>query len=385
MVVCRHTRFVDAIPMRTATTEECAEALLHSWISRHGVSSACTSDNGVEFVASLWKEMSKKLGIQLQYTPTYTPQANGLVERQNSTIKTSLKTALIQMGEQYKEEWYNFLPWILLMKRVAFQNELKTSPAFLAYGMNLSIPGDLLRDPGSPYTEPELKELVRHMHKTNEAPPIPTRQPHQEIVPEPPQSITHVYTKQHKTVGLEPSYAGPFEILSRPSRTQVVIKVGLTKSGEVRTELRHWKDLKVAHMRPEAKEAQRPKRGRPAKQPTSTRSEADCTTGVDPQIIQDGAEINKPSASNSRAGNSNARSTLIPSARPSHNIPSMKNSAGNSNRPARSTRNPDPKYVDALTLQVTGPPASKPFANRTWSASAYELEQINKSINARRA
>ena len=247
------------------------------------------------------------------------------------------------------------------MKRVAFQNELKTSPAFLTYGMNLSIPGDLLRDPGSPYTEPELKELVRHMHKTNETPPVPTRQPHQELVAEPPNNITHVYTRQHKVTGLEPSYAGPFEIISRPSRTQVVIKVGLTKAGEVRTELRHWKDLKVAHMRPDAKEAERPKRGRPKN--ATVRSEGDNVTGGKPAEIQNGGEINKPPAP------------------PTGHV----NSAGNSNRPTRSTRNPDPKYVDALTLVVTGPPPPKPFATRAWSASAYELEEINRSISARHA
>ena len=98
MVVDRCTRYVDAIPMVEATTEACANALLHSWVSRHGVAAACTSDNGVEFVSKVWKVMQNKLGVQLNYTPLYSPQSNGLVERQNSTIKTSLKAALVKMG-----------------------------------------------------------------------------------------------------------------------------------------------------------------------------------------------------------------------------------------------------------------------------------------------
>ena len=148
MVVDRSTRYVDAIPMVEATSEACANALLHSWVSRHGVASVCTSDNGVEFVSRIWKIMQNKLGVQLKYTPLYTPQSNGLCERQNSTLKTSLKAALIKMGEEYKTGWYDYLPWILLLKRVSFQKELQTSPSILTYGMNPAIPGDLLRDPG---------------------------------------------------------------------------------------------------------------------------------------------------------------------------------------------------------------------------------------------
>ena len=148
MVICRSTRYVDAIPMSEATTSSCADALLHSWISRHGLSSHCTSDNGSEFVSEVWKCMSQKLGIKLNYTPTYSPQTNGLIERQNSTIKTSLKAALIQMGEEHKENWYNFLPWILLMKRTAYQADLQASPSMLCYGTNPMVPGDLLREPG---------------------------------------------------------------------------------------------------------------------------------------------------------------------------------------------------------------------------------------------
>ena len=117
--------------MCEATTEACANAVLHSWVSRHGVASACTSDNGVEFVSKVWRTMSSKLGVQLNYTPLYSPKTNGLAERQNSTLKTSLKAALMKMGDEYKDKWYDFLPWILLMKRVAFQKELKTSPSVL--------------------------------------------------------------------------------------------------------------------------------------------------------------------------------------------------------------------------------------------------------------
>ena len=242
-VICRNTRYVDAIPMTEATTQACADAFLHSWVSRHGLASVCTSDNGSEFVSEVWKKTQAKMGIQLNYTPLYSPQSNGLIERQHATIKTSLKAALVQMGEDYKDKWFDFLPWVLLMKRTSFQKELGTSPSFLCYGMNPAIPGDLLRDPGEPFSEPEIKQLVEYMGKHNNKLPNPTTKPNQTIVPEPPTSITHVYTKQHNTTGLEAPYCGPFPIVERPSRSTVKIKVGLTKSGEPSYELTNHEKL----------------------------------------------------------------------------------------------------------------------------------------------
>ena len=262
------------------------------------------------------------------------------------------------MGEEYKDKWYDFLPWILLMKRTAFQKELKTSPAMLTYGRNLSIPGDLLVDPGEPYTEPELEELVRYMQKHNNKLPSPTTHRSQVPVEEPPDTVTHVYTRQHNRVGLEAPYAGPFPVVARPTRSTVQIKVGLTKAGKDRLEVRHWRDLKIAHMRPEAKEASRPARGRPKKTPgaTSDPSEADFSAEQTPE------EINKP------AQQADAQ---------------ISNFGG---KPTRSTRNPNPIYVDSL--RTSGPPPYPGFPPPTswspypWSASPEDIAELNRRIGA---
>ena len=361
VIICRSTRFVEAVPMTDATTKSCADALLHAWIARHGLASHCTSDNGVEFVSAIWQEMQNKMGIKLNYTPLYSPQTNGLVERQNSTIKTSLKAALVQMGDDYKERWFDFLPWILLMKRVAFQKELDASPALLTYGTNLAVPGDVLRDPGDVYTKPELEELVKFLDKNNKNPAKQTSKPQQTPVEEPPPSVTHVYTKQHNTTGLQSPYVGPFPIESRPTRSTVKIRVGFLKNGQPRYEVRNWRDLKVAHMDPETAEAERPKLGRPAKpttvEPTPMTSEAG---GSD--VTERRAEKTENSAAKSKQ-NSNV-----------------------GGKPIRSTRNPNPVYVDAIQIHSPGPPPHSGFSNstpRAWSASQAEIAELNRWSSGR--
>ena len=41
-----------------------------------------------------------------------------------------------------------------------------------------------------------------------------------------PEHITHVYTRQHQTTGLQPPYEGPFPVAERVSRSVVKIVVG---------------------------------------------------------------------------------------------------------------------------------------------------------------
>ena len=365
-VICRTTRFWDAIPMKEASSMACAEALLHAWVSKFGLASHCTSDNGSEFVSNLWKSMGDKLNIKLHYTNLYSPQTNGLVERQHSTLKTSLKAALLDMGEKYKDKWVDFLPWVLLMKRNAYQKELGTSPAILTFGTAPMVPGDVLRDPGDPLSEPQLQELVDFMQKSNNQEPKQTFKPNQEEVPEPPADVTHVYTRQHNTTGFDSPYQGPFKIISRPSRTTVVIKVGLTKSGEDRLECRHWRDLKIAHMRSDTPEAQRPKRGRPKSSPTKSSP----STTVDDSSEEVNSEVPSSDASDSAP-------TLSSKQTSSH---SNSNSGG---RTPRSTRNPNPIYVDGIV--VNGPPPTQAFIwpdrkTRLWSPSQAEIAELNKSI-----
>ena len=243
------------------------------------------------------------------------------------------------------------------MKRSSFQADLNASPAMLTYGTNLTIPGDLLRDPGQE-SKPDLKSLVKFMEKVNNKPPIQTSIKPQTPVEPPPKTVKHVYTKQHKTVGLQAPYCGPFPIVSRPSRSTVKIKVGVHKDNSPRFEVRHWRDLKICHLPTDAKEAQRPKLGRPAK---------NATASADSPNQTDGSEAVKPVDGKGKVNNPNE---LIPvDAGPDQN---KRNSNAGGKLPPRSTRNPKPNYVDSLIVK-----------QNAWSAGPEDLAEINRSINTR--
>jgi len=109
------TKWPEAIPLKDATAKSVAGALL-SVILTWGPPAELLSDQGLEFVAELNRELSRQWGIKRQYVMAYHPQTNGQVERFNRTLKTMI--AKFVNGRQ--DNWDIYLP--------AFLYPYRTSP-----------------------------------------------------------------------------------------------------------------------------------------------------------------------------------------------------------------------------------------------------------------
>ena len=101
-----------------------SKAFLLHYVALYGLPSACTSDQGSNFVSQLFTEMQKNLGIKISHTPIYWPQGNGLLERNHQSLKNSIRAQLVEMGEIYQQNWMKYLPWALLGRRTAFNKDL---------------------------------------------------------------------------------------------------------------------------------------------------------------------------------------------------------------------------------------------------------------------
>ena len=163
--------------MTEASAEACCHAFLHGWVQRYGLPQSATADNGNSFVARLWTDLQKTLNVKVIFVPYYHQATNGVVERAHGTIKTGIKTMLIEMGNKYKQDWYLHLPWVLLSRRVALLPDVGTSSAKILYGVNPVVPGQLVGAPGPPMP-PD------HVHGSSQTPRGRCRHPcHQDIKP----------------------------------------------------------------------------------------------------------------------------------------------------------------------------------------------------------
>ena len=285
------------------------------------------------------------------------------------------------MADKHQGNWLNQLPFVLLGKRVALQPDVGASPCELAMGMNVRIPGQILRDPGAEPSPDDLQDLLQKVRRSTDNPAIQTSSHNrkEETLKAIPPNVTHVYTKQHKATGLQAPFEGPFRIVSRPSRSTVIIEVGQYVSGEKRYETRHFNDLKLAHPDSMAAPARRPKLGRPS---GSSLTEVQQSTG-DKDVVE-----TTPSNRLDRSNNvpeppsyqpvdinaKNKQPTLGKSKDSTHATsistdrqPASAASADGGGRPARSTRNPNPVYVSA--------------SQAAWSATSQQLELLNHDIS----
>ena len=90
-IMDRTTSFPEAVPLKDKTADSVTDALTDRWIPIFGCPATITSDNGNEFTNAILEEATKKLGTNVQFTPTYHPESNGLVERLHRDLKSAIK------------------------------------------------------------------------------------------------------------------------------------------------------------------------------------------------------------------------------------------------------------------------------------------------------
>ncbi|KAK7909570.1 hypothetical protein WMY93_014254 [Mugilogobius chulae] len=137
-LVDRTTRWPEAIPLSSTTSEEVARAFIYHWVSRFGVPLDMTSDRGSQFTSELWNAVAKSLGVKLHRTTAYHPQANGLCERFHRSMKASLRASLVDSC------WTDRLPWVLLGLRSAPKDDLQSSASEMVFGQTVRVPGEFL-------------------------------------------------------------------------------------------------------------------------------------------------------------------------------------------------------------------------------------------------
>lgn len=219
--VDRYTRWPEAIPIPDALAETVARAFVANWVSRYGVPSVITTDQGRQFESMLYLALCKLLGVKRIRTTPYHPISNGLVERFHRSLKQALKC-------HRTDRWTEVLPLVLLGLRSAYKQDLQCSTAELVFGSTLRLPGEFLSPTAKSVEEPSdfVQRLRDIMSKLSPTPasahckPIPFVHPALE-------TCTHVFV-QHGGVrkALQPPYTGPHKVIHRSSKNFTLLMNG---------------------------------------------------------------------------------------------------------------------------------------------------------------
>ena len=151
------TRYPEAIPLRSISSKVVADALIQ-YFSRVGIPDELVSDQGSNFIGNLMTQLYEQLGISKIKTSVYHPEANGLVERFNGTLKHMLK----KFVSERVQHWDKYLPYLLFAYREVPTESTGYSPFELLYGRTIRGPLAVIKESWLE-KQPSENHLVSHV------------------------------------------------------------------------------------------------------------------------------------------------------------------------------------------------------------------------------
>lgn len=102
----------------------------------YGLCSAIVSDRDSRFVSAFWQELHKLCGTSLYMSTAFHPQSDGLTERANRTVLTTLRCVLTDVGG----DWVDHLPQIEFAMNNAINASTGMSPFYMCLGYHPRTP-----------------------------------------------------------------------------------------------------------------------------------------------------------------------------------------------------------------------------------------------------
>ncbi|GFW82638.1 retrovirus-related Pol polyprotein from transposon 17.6 [Trichonephila clavipes] len=136
----QHTRWPEAVPLRSLTAKNACDSLLQIF-SRTGIPSIIASDQGTNFKSALTQEFTKRIGSSPRFSCPGYPASNGLVERWNKVLKDMIHHVI----REDPRSWDRQLPFLLFAYREVPNTTTGVSPFRLLYGRESRGPLAILK------------------------------------------------------------------------------------------------------------------------------------------------------------------------------------------------------------------------------------------------
>ena len=161
LAICDHfTKYTKTYAMKGQTAEEVAEKCVDFCLT-YGIPEAVLTDRGTNFTSQVIESLWERLDVHTLRTTAYHPQADGITERFNRTIKTMLAQFVDQ---QKQNDWDTKLDKLTFAYNTAVHATTKLSPFELMFGRVPKLPIDLV------YDQTDSEEL-RRRSKWSGSPP----------------------------------------------------------------------------------------------------------------------------------------------------------------------------------------------------------------------
>nr|XP_037270419.1 uncharacterized protein LOC119162038 [Rhipicephalus microplus] len=212
----RYTRWPEVWPLERITAEDVASAFFSGWVSRFGTPRRVTTDQGRQFESQLFRLLGLSTGFERSRITSYHSCANGMIERFHRQFKAAIMC-------HPHSSWLEALPAVALGLRATFKPDIQATPAELACGDPLRLPGELFSAPNSDVTSSDPANFVARLRRTMGAlRPSPAAR-HTKPTPfvfKDLETCSHAFLCDDTVrASFQPPYSGPYKVICRDDKT----------------------------------------------------------------------------------------------------------------------------------------------------------------------
>jgi len=133
IIIDRLTKRAHFVPStKDMNARQFQETFMREIFRLHGLPRDIITDRGSIFTSDLWKETTKKLGIERRLSTAFHPQTDGQTEQTNSTLEQYLRAYV----NYQQDNWKELLPMAEFAYNNGYQESTKHTPFFANYGTN---------------------------------------------------------------------------------------------------------------------------------------------------------------------------------------------------------------------------------------------------------
>ena len=140
-IMCKSTRFPEAIPLRNIKASKIVPSLV-KFFTFVGLPVSIQSDQGSNFMSGLMQQVMHVLGVQQYKSSAYHPESQGAIERFHQILKNMIRAYCFE----YQNEWDQGIHMLLFAVRETLQDSLGFSPFELVFGRIVRGPLKLLKE-----------------------------------------------------------------------------------------------------------------------------------------------------------------------------------------------------------------------------------------------
>lgn len=222
----RCSRFVVAQPVQRIDTISVWNTLLNSWVKYFGCPGVVTADRGRQFDNRVFRHLCNEFGIKVNHTTAFHPASNGLIEREHSKLKASLRSLR-------DSDWVDRLPIVILGWNNALREDYLHSPSQLLYGNSTRLPVDFFEArPARPVNSETAAAYVAELNTFRSFKSSQHAQRYPTFKLPGIDTCSQVWVRNEIAKGLEPVYTGPFKVISRKADYFTIDKKRIGHPGE---------------------------------------------------------------------------------------------------------------------------------------------------------